>query len=98
MTWLLDLYNTYEENLDQVGIVTKGRFDEEYMLLPEAHTYQTAHVEIRLNLKGIFMGASVLEKGSGNTVIPCSIESSTRSSKPEPHALHDNLQYVAGDY
>lgn len=98
MTWLLDLYNTYEENFDQVGVVSKGRFDEEYMLLPEAHTYQTAHVEIRLNLKGIFMGASVLQKGLGNTVIPCSIESSTRSSKPEPHALHDNLQYVAGDY
>lgn len=98
MTWLLDLYNTYEKNMDQVGVVTKGRFDEEYMLLPEAHTYQTAHVEIRLDLKGNFMGASVLEKGSGNTVIPCSIDSSTRSSKPAPHALHDNLQYVAGDY
>lgn len=99
MTWLLDLYNTYEENLDKVGVVTKGRFNENYMLLPEAHTYRMAQVEVQLDLKGNFIGASVLDKDKGNTVIPCTIDSSTRSgSKMAPHALHDNLQYVAGDY
>ncbi|HIW22181.1 MAG TPA: type I-C CRISPR-associated protein Cas8c/Csd1, partial [Candidatus Dorea intestinavium] len=31
-------------------------------------------------------------------VIPCTIDSSTRANAPSPHALHDKLQYVAGDY
>lgn len=98
MTWILDLYNTYEENLDQVGIVAKGRFEEDYMLLPEAHAYQTAQVEISIDINGNFSNAKVLEKGTGNTVIPCTIDSSTRANAPSPHALHDKLQYVAGDY
>ena len=98
MTWLLDLYNTYEDNLDQVGVATKGHSDEDYMLLPEAHAYQTAHVEITIDINGNFSGASVLVKGTGNTVIPCTIDSSTRANAPSPHALHDKLQYVAGDY
>ncbi len=95
---MLDLYKTYEENEDQVGKIEFNRFEQEYVLLPEAHTYQTAHVEITLDSVGKLFSARVLEKGTGNTVIPCTIDSSTRSSAPVPHALHDNLQYVAGDY
>lgn len=98
MTWLLDLYKTYEENEDQVGTIRSNPFGQEYMLLPEAHGYQTAHVEIALDSDGKFISAKVLEKGQGNTVIPCTINSSTRANAPSPHALHDNLQYVAGDY
>lgn len=98
MTWLLDLYETYEMNKDQVGEVETNFFNTEFTLLPESHTYQTAQIELRVTPDGRFHSAEVLEKGLGNTVIPCSIDSANRTSAPIPHALHDSLQYVAGDF
>lgn len=98
MGWMLDLYETYEENKGQVGKIGKNRFGTEYALLPVSHVYQTAQVEVNLDFEGNFVSAEVIPKEQGNTIIPCTIDSSTRSSGPVPHPLHDKLMYVAGDF
>lgn len=97
MSWLLQLYETYETNEDQVGITIKKPNDKEYTLLPISHTTQNAHIEITVDEAGDFLSAHVLEKE--NTIIPCTDDSASRSgAKVAPYPLHDKLSYVAGDY
>ncbi|WP_339216545.1 type I-C CRISPR-associated protein Cas8c/Csd1 [Ornithinibacillus sp. FSL M8-0202] len=97
MSWLLQLYNTYNKNEDQVGKTFKKSSGSEYTLLPISHTTQNAHIEITVDENGEFLDAKVLEKES--TIIPCTEESASRSgAKIAPYPLHDKLSYVAGDY
>ncbi|GAA0302927.1 CRISPR-associated protein Csd1 [Gracilibacillus halotolerans] len=97
MSWLLQLYETYNANEDQVGRTIKKPNDKEYTLLPISHTTQNAHIEVTVNEDGEFLTAEVLEKE--NTIIPCTEESASRSgSKIAPYPLHDKLSYVAGDF
>lgn len=99
MSWLLDLYHTYEANMAEVGKIEQKGTGEDYTLLPIAHTTQTAHVEVILDPKGDFVTARVIEKGAGNTVIPSTEDSANRAGKANaPYPLHDKLVYVAGDY
>lgn len=92
MSWLHKLYETYE--------ACKGREPPgSAPLMPIGHTTQQAHVEIVLDAAGRFRRASVLDKGTATTLIPCTEESGGRSgSKPVNHPLCDKLQYVAGDF
>ncbi|WP_010649899.1 type I-C CRISPR-associated protein Cas8c/Csd1 [Oceanobacillus massiliensis] len=97
MSWLLNLYETYEANQKQVGIIEKKRNDKEYMLLPVSHTTQNAHIEVNITEDGNFHSADVI--GKVNTVIPSTEESGSRAgSKVAPYPLHDKLSYVAGDF
>lgn len=97
MSWLYQLYSTYESNLDQVGVVMKKRNDKEYTLLPISHTTQNAHIEVDITEDGQFHSARVIDKES--TLIPCTESSSSRAgSKIAPYPLHDKLSYVAGDF
>lgn len=102
MSYLKALYETYENNLAQVGeIETKTTKDQkviEYMLLPISHTTQTAHIEVTVNIDGTLNNAKVIEKVS--TILPFTEESGGRAGKnfSAPHVLHDKLMYVAGDY
>ncbi|WP_110111777.1 type I-C CRISPR-associated protein Cas8c/Csd1 [Bacillus sp. CGMCC 1.16541] len=99
MSWLLNLYETYEANIEQVGKVEKKRNGQEYTLLPISHTTQTAHIQVNVTEDGEFHSAFVIDKGEGNTLIPCTEESSSRAgSKIAPYPLHDKLSYVAGDF
>ncbi|MFZ7131150.1 MAG: type I-C CRISPR-associated protein Cas8c/Csd1 [Eubacteriales bacterium] len=99
MSWLLNLYETYESNLDLVGIVEKKYNDEEYTLLPISHTTQTAHIEVDITEDGEFHSARVVEKKEGITLIPTTEDSSNRAgAKVAPYPLHDKLIYVAGDF
>ncbi len=99
MSWLLNLYETYESNLDQVGVVEKKSNDREFTLLPISHTTQNAHIEVDITEDGTFHSARVLDKNEMNTLIPCTEESSNRAgSKIAPYPLHDKLSYVAGDF
>lgn len=98
MSVWLQLYNTYEQNLDRVGEVEK-KGEREYTLLPISHTTQTAHIEVQITPEGEFHSAEVIEKGKGNTLIPCTEESSSRAgAKLAPYPLHDKLSYAAGDF
>lgn len=94
MSWLQQLYETYEE-CSKVPEFVAG----DNPLLPICHTTQNAHIEVILDGEGHFLRAKVLSKGELLTVVPCTEGSAGRSgSKPVNHPLCDKLQYVAGDY
>lgn len=99
MSWLLNLYETYEANLDLVGKIEKKHNDQEYTLLPVSHTTQNAHIEVTITEDGEFHSATVIAKSDASTLIPCSEDAANRAgSKIAPYPLHDKLSYVAGDY
>ena len=99
MSWLLNLYETYESNLDYVGEIEKNSLGQEFTLLPISHTTQTAHIEVQITEDGEFHGADLVNKGDAITVIPCTENSANRGgSKIAPYPLHDKLSYVAGDF
>lgn len=100
MGWIERCYQTYEKNLSQVGKPSASiRFGwEAPTLLPVAHTTQKVNVEVSLTADGAFLSARVPHPTEMTTVIPCTEESSARTSGAVPHPLVDKLQYVAGDY
>lgn len=99
MSWLLNLYETYESNLNQVGKIRKKYNDQEYTLLPVSHTTQNAHIEVDITEDGEFHSATVIDKRDASTLIPCTEDSANRAgSKIAPYPLHDKLSYVAGDF
>lgn len=95
------LFETYNENEEIAGKsqtkVYRNGNQKEYMLLPTAHTTQTAHIEITLTPEGDLYSAEAIDKEI--TVLPFSEESGSRAGKSfKPHILHDKLMYVAGDF
>jgi CRISPR-associated protein Csd1 len=100
MSWLLNLYETYQLNLDRVGEIEKKYNGQEYTLLPVSHTTQTAHIEVEITEDGEFHSAAILNKSDATTLIPCTEDSASRSGSGAykvPHPLHDKLTYIAGD-
>jgi CRISPR-associated protein Csd1 len=98
MSWLLNLYETYEANLDRVGVIEKKSNGLEYTLLPVSHTTQTAHIEVSVTEDGEFHSAEIIDGDDANTLIPCTEKSASRAgSIIAPYPLHDKLSYVAGD-
>jgi CRISPR-associated protein Csd1 len=99
LSWLLNLYETYEANLDQVGKIEIKHNGNEFTLLPVSHTTQTAHIEVRVTTDGNFHSASLIDGNDAITVIPCTEDSASRSgTKIAPYPLHDKISYVAGDF
>ncbi|WP_353949340.1 type I-C CRISPR-associated protein Cas8c/Csd1 [Sporolactobacillus sp. Y61] len=100
MSFLMNLYETYEANKDFIGKVEKTHSGKSFMLLPISHTTQTAHIEVSVNEDGSFHTAYVIEdKNDRDTVIPCTEDSASRAGAANaPYPLHDKLNYVAGDY
>ena len=99
MGWLERCYQTYENNISEVGRTARNsRGRETPVLLPVAHTTQKVQVEVSLSAAGAFRSARVLRPDEMTTVIPCTEESAARTSGPVPHPLVDKLQYTAGDY
>lgn len=99
MGWFERCYQTYENNIAEVGVPSTNRFGREVpVLLPIGHTTQKVHVELSLTQEGTFCSARVLRPDEMTTIIPCTEESSARTSGPVPHPLVDKLQYIAGDY
>jgi len=99
MSWLLNLYETYDANSGRVGVLESKYNGQEYTLLPVSHTTQNAQVQVEVDQQGNFFRARVLSKDEGNTLIPCTESSASRAgSVVSPYPLHDKLIYVAGDY
>lgn len=98
MTWLKNLYETYENNVHLIGEFEKKNNDQEFALIPVAHTTQSAQIEVSLDINGNFVSAKVVDKNDASTIIPCTEASASRTSAPVPHPLFDKLIYVAGDY
>lgn len=87
MSWLNDLYLTYEACKGAEG------------LLPIAHLTQNAQLEVVLDESGHFRRAYRVSKEDAVTVIPVTEDSGTRAgSAIYPHPLADKLEYIAGDY
>lgn len=98
MSWLLNLYETYESNLDRVGEV-EMRNEREFTLLPISHTTQNAHIEVMVTEDGEFHSAEIIDKSDASTLIPSTEKSASRAgSVIAPYPLHDKLSYVAGDF
>lgn len=95
MSWMQDLYQTYENCQNQVG-KESGKIP----LNPVGHvTVKQAHIEIRLDKDGNFNGADVItDKDTARTIIPATEESAGRTSGLRPHPLSDKIQYTARDY
>lgn len=99
MPWLLNLYETYNANEGQVGVMGMNQFGKEYTLIPEAHTTQNAHIEVAVTEDGEFHAATVIDKNDASTLIPSTIDSASRAGAAVyPYPLHDKLSYVAGDF
>lgn len=97
MSWIERCYQTYEYILDNrpdmIGV------NEPVPLLPVAHTTQQVNIQVELNEAGEFIRADLLQAPSERTtIIPCTEESSARTSGAVPHPLVDKLQYIAADY
>lgn len=104
MSWIEQLYQTYGNCEDQIGVqVARGDVQEakgsKTPLLPICHTTQQAHIKIILDGNGQFRRAQVIEKVQSATITPCTEQSGGRAGKkPVPHPLFDKLQYIAGDF
>ena len=95
---LFDTYNANEEVAGKTQIKKYRNGNEvAYMLLPIAHTTQTAHIEITVDINGDFFSAEAIDKEV--TALPFTEASGSRAGTAfKPHMLHDKLMYVAGDY
>jgi CRISPR-associated protein Csd1 len=92
MSWLIGLYETFENNQALLQA-------QEDPLIPICHTTQQAHIEVVLSGDGEFLRADVVPRDDNTTLIPCTESSSSRAgTKPQNHPLCDKLQYVAGDF
>lgn len=98
MTWLYELYQTYEENKGKMGEVEQSITGKKVLFLPEVHMYQNIQFEIFVSSEGKFVEARVVDKNDQTTIIPVTVESENRTSNAISHMLHDKLQYIAGDY
>lgn len=101
MSWLEKCYETYENCQQEIGIQkfqAEGDKRSYVPLLPVAHTTQLVNIEVELNQNGDFQDARLLAKDEQTTIIPCTEESSARTSGIVPPPLVDKLQYIAADY
>ena len=93
MAWMNTLYQTYEANAQMAGKQVDG-----IPLSLVAHMTANAQIEISIDEDGTFLGAHSVEKENAKTIIPVTEASASRSSGDAPHALCDNLSYIAGDF
>lgn len=99
MSWLYNLFETYQSNLDRVGVIEKNQYEKEFTLLPVSHTTQNAHIEVAVTEEGEFHSAFVIDKGNANTLVPCTEDAGNKvSSTKVPYPLHSKLSYAAGDF
>lgn len=97
MSWISNLNQIYENCRDQIGVGTPGKD----MLLPIYHITLQANVEITVDINGNYLNGRsrvMTDKEDMVTIVPCTEKSAGRTVKIVPHALSDNLAYVAGDY
>lgn len=98
MSWMKELYKTYENCINKVDLEANPEKAEK-PLLPPFHSLQNSHLEIKIDEYGNFLDANpVIEKKDREIIIPCTEKSASRTSGEEPHPLCDKIQYCAKDY
>lgn len=99
MSWIEELYNTYENCYGKEDAISIDGKRAKKPLLPLFHKLQNSHIEIRIDGKGDFIDANLIEsKNDQEIIIPCTEKSASRTSGEEPHPLCDKIQYCAKDY
>jgi CRISPR-associated protein Csd1 len=93
MSWMSLLCKTYDNLQSNPNILKRCKSP----LIPPSHTLQAAHIEIMLDEEGNFVDAEGIPKSEALTIVPCTESSLVRTSGCAPHALYDNLKYIAGD-
>ncbi len=91
MSWMSQLYQTYEESIQRKN-------QDKNALTPMAHILANAQIEITLKENGELVSITKVEKEDAVTLIPVTESSAGRSSGVAPHALCDMLPYIAGDF
>ena len=91
MAWIQRLYHTYQYLSDP------DRAEINQALLPIAHTPQTAHIEVTIDMQGNFLRAQALAPKT-QIILPATEKSESRGNGCIPHPLADKLQYCADDY
>lgn len=91
MSWMSQLYQTYENNIGKTQ-------QDAITLTPLAHMEANAQIEVILDEDGNFCGAGKIDKANAVTLIPVTEASAGRSSGVAPHMLSDTLSYIAGDF
>ena len=95
MSWVQELYNTYENCYGKDSIATMNGNKSNIPLLPQYHQIQKSTLEITIDSLGKFANASLnVEK----IIVPCTEESAARTGNDCPHSLCDKIQYCAKDY
>ena len=98
MSWMKELYKTYENCINKVDLEANPEKAGK-PLLPPFHSLQNSHLEIKIDGYGNFLDANpVIEKKDREIIIPCTEKSASRTSGEEPHPLCDKIQYCAKDY
>lgn len=82
---------TYEAMEGLAGIYEEGKEP----LAPIGHIVTKAQIEITIDIDGRFIEAKAAQKDQ-KIIIPVTEESSGRTSSPAPHALCEQLGYLAG--
>lgn len=91
MSWMKQLYLTYDE-------IAK-RSDESNVLMPLAHQYAKAQIEVILKENGELVTINLVEKENTRTLIPVTEASGGRAGLTvAPHPLCDTLSYVVKDF
>lgn len=75
------LMETYDNNINRCVDIA-----------PIAHTKIKGNIGILIDSFGIFRMAAEIDNET--VIVPCTIESETRTSAVAPHLIHDNLSYV----
>lgn len=93
MSWMEQLYKTYENNIGK-------HTQDKVRLAPLAHMYKDVQIEVLLDGDGNFCGAHTVDKKETATLIPVTEASvgGRTSSSIAPHVLSDTLSYIAGDF
>ena len=95
MSWISDLYQTYEANK---GVAAQNLDGKDALLLPVSHSTQNAQIEVTIDTQGDFLTAGRIPKNQAVTIIPVTEDSAGRTSGACAHPLEDKLEYVAGDF
>ena len=91
MSWTQVLCQTYD-------LLCDAKDDNGLPKIPPVyHDYHNAQIEVTVDIDGNFKAASLLDKKGVLTLIPVTEKSLARTSGSDPHALADELQYIAGD-
>lgn len=95
MSWVQELYNTYENCYGKDSIVSMNGNKSKIPLLPQYHQIQKSTLEITIDSLGKFSNASL---SVDRIIVPCTEESAARTGNDCPHSLCDKIQYCARDY